>query len=288
MTLSESTRIAYQSELKRFEAFAEVDPSLATREQVEAYVDHLKTSETAKGFTRSPFTVNRSICILSNYYLQLLKDGIIDSSPALWLQKLKPHKATAKTLEDSEISSLQLSALLEEETGIRDMAIVMLLLHGLKAGELCNLNVINYYRDEDCLKVVGRRKAREVHLSYGAALALDQYLEWRNAEGHQTGFYDPLFISLSPRNYGGRLGYHGLYKRLKSICDRAGSSHASPEWLRQTFAVHLSQADARFIGSMEAMGYESAQSYRRFAIEQKNSAKCFELVEANRETRGIN
>jgi integrase len=158
---------------------------------------------------------------------------------------------------------IQAQALLEAETGIRDVPMLMVIMHGLKAGEVQRLNISDY--DGQSLVVRKARSVRRILLSPITNQAMGFYLDWRESTISRLEQGAPLFISLSPRNYGSRLGYHGFYKKVKKISGLAGSPSVTPEHFRQTFASQLAAVEAQFLDAMDLMGYESPCSYRRFA-----------------------
>jgi integrase/recombinase XerD len=263
--LSEATEKSYKGELARFEAYLKAPIKSASREQVEGYFHYLSTEKSSRGSLRSPATIHRAMACIRRYYHQLVLDGELIASPALWLVYPEQYQRKAVALTKDELSKIQLHAVLEEDTGIRDVAILLIFMHGLKAGEMQRLDVSDYREDESCLLVEGRNKSRLLQLSPATNRAVSQYMEWRKAEVGYVAQFEPLFISLSPRNYLDRLGYHGLYKKIKKICCQAGLPTVHPEMFRQTFAFQLADIEVHFLDALEVMGYQKTQSYRRFA-----------------------
>ena len=72
------------------------------------------------------------------------------------------------------------------------------------------------------------------------AKALDSYLGWCLSEGFNTSADAPLFISLSNRNRGQRMGYKGVYNCIKDLADLAElDTQIHPHQLRHTFGTQL-------------------------------------------------
>ncbi|MEP1060456.1 MULTISPECIES: tyrosine-type recombinase/integrase [Cyanophyceae] len=101
---------------------------------------------------------------------------------------------------------------LDEQTAMRDRAIVAVLSYGLRASEVSALNVEHW--NGKMLKVQ-RSKGQtvsEVPLSRKAQQHLEAYLEWRRQQGgvFEPGMDSPMFLAQDPKSAGKQLGYQGL------------------------------------------------------------------------------
>jgi integrase/recombinase XerD len=107
-----------------------------------------------------------------------------------------------------------------QETQSRDRALVQVLCHGLRAGELVSLNVSSYDGRRLHIAHTKTNEPRTVPLCDAGRSALNQYLEGRATDGETLTPERPLIHSLSR---GERLSYHGVYQAVKRLGVLAGN-----------------------------------------------------------------
>jgi len=118
--------------------------------------------------------------------------------------------------------------------------IVALLIHaGLRASELCNLNMgdLPSSRGENTIWIrnATTNVAREVDIDSETARSLKKFARLYRPG---AGLDDPLFLS----ERGGRLSYMSLYSKVKIIGQKAGVGRLHPHSLRHTYLVRLYDA----------------------------------------------
>lgn len=200
--------------------------------------------------------------ITQSYHLIALR-GFLGYLSKRNIQSLSPDKIelpkTARRqvtfLHFDEIEQLLEQVITDNESGLRDRAIIELLFSsGLRVSELVNLNRdhINVTRREFMVRGKGQ-KDRPVFISESASEHIQNYLTSRNDS------LQPLFISYS-RNH--TTSTSGDYKRLTSrsiqrIINKytklAGiTKHVSPHTMRHSFATDLlmNGADIRSVQVM--------------------------------------
>ncbi|UCG48750.1 MAG: tyrosine-type recombinase/integrase [Phycisphaerales bacterium] len=120
---------------------------------------------------------------------------------------------------------------------IVDEFIVLLMLNtGIKAGELCRLNIADLPTDHT-RNLINLRDARgNIARTIDAPQMLIDYLrQFIATYRHPANPNEPLIIS----ERGRRLIYMSLYSKLKKIGRKAGIGKLHPQMLRATYAVRL-------------------------------------------------
>lgn len=82
---------------------------------------------------------------------------------------------------------------------MRDTALLAILSHGLRAGEVCGLNVGDYDGIRLTIRQAKDDSTGTVPLAAAARLALDSYLGWRKRLGENLQPDRPLFVSQGGR-----------------------------------------------------------------------------------------
>ena len=83
---------------------------------------------------------------------------------------------------------------------LRDQALFSVLLHGLRAEEVCRLNVEDYVNGELVIKEAKWDSKGEVPLTKLGIQDLDAYLGWRREQEGELSNESPLFVSCSNRS----------------------------------------------------------------------------------------
>lgn len=129
---------------------------------------------------------------------------------------------------------------------VDELIIVLLVNTGLRASELCNLNIANLPQSHN-KKVILIRDAhnnvtRSIEITSEMANCIARFVRLYR-EGAKPD--EPLFIS----ERGRRLSYMSLYNKVKTIGERAGIGKLHPHILRRAYIVNLYNAerDLRFV-----------------------------------------
>jgi site-specific recombinase XerD len=142
-------------------------------------------------------------------------------------------------------------------TGRRDIAIILVLLDsGLRASELCDLEMRDYNGDTGRLHVRHGKgdKARAVYLGARAQQALWRYLADRPVRNAAS----PLFATRTARP----LNRTNLLHHLQRIGRNAGVDHVHPHRFRHTFAVQFLRNGGNVFELQRILGHERLDTVR--------------------------
>jgi site-specific recombinase XerD len=252
---SPKTAENYELYLERFVEFTEdIQTQHITTETIRKYRLWLNRYENPQKETLSTITQSYHLIALRGFLKYLGDRGIESLTP----DKIKLPKVTRKQvsfLHFDEVSQLLEVVPLDEESGLRDRAILELLFSsGLRVSELVNLNRghVNTKRREFMVRGKGQ-KDRPVFVSKSAAERVDEYLAAR------LDNLPPLFLSYSRNNVASqsgdyrRLTARSIQRMINKYARLAGiTKHVSPHTMRHSFATDLlmNGADLRSVQSM--------------------------------------
>lgn len=257
---SDLTIESYKRDLEKFFVFLlhedinmdEVDPIV---------IRNFFTLEMTNGVSKR--SCKRRLTALKQFYKFLLKKGYINDDPFLFIDSPKIEKKFPRVLYKEQVEEiLNENRKRTDELALRDQAILSLLYYcGLRASELCGLDIQNVYLKQRIVKVYGKgRKERIVPFSEVCQKDLDVYMK----------VCRPTLLGRSPiikredgqklifNNKGKPLTVRGLEYILDSIELKTGTFvNLHPHILRHSFATHLLEngADLRVI--QELLGHES-------------------------------
>lgn len=164
------------------------------------------------------------------------------------------------TFSDEQLRALFAHIDRRRWTGIRDRAILLLLLDTLaRVSELTGLNLEDVDLDERRILVMGKgRRQRELPFGQVAAQGLRAYT--RAVEGHRDG--DPFFISRTGR----RLTREGIAAAMRTYARRAniGGVRSSPHTLRHTGAKRFILSGGDVFTLQKLLGHRSLAMVRRY------------------------
>lgn len=266
---SENTIAAYSLDLKNYlnyleaKGFDKLD-DLKSKD-LEAYLIFLSNS----GYTGS--SIDRQISSIRSFHKFLYKEALSSNSPASRL----PRRARAKNLP-RVLSVDEVDALIDQfqgasENDIRDRAILEVLYSGgLRASELCDLDVLDYDRENLILRVSGKgSKERIAPIGSKASQALDQYLTGVRplyfARRKAAGSTSSLFLS----SRGAKLSRAALYRIVSTAGERAGIADVHPHLLRHSYATHMLEGGADLRSLQELLGHSDLSTTQIYThIEQ--------------------
>lgn len=241
--LRPSTKKTYTRQLRQFQRWLTGKgwPDI-TEQDLTNYKTYLKTTPKANSLdeTLSPASINQALASIQSFFKWLTAKRFIQYNPALSLEKVTDAPSQVKDLDVSIIQTLEEVLPFRGERYHRDRALFELLKHGLRANEVADRNVGDY--DNCSITIQGAKWGSDgiVPLSAQACQALDSYLGWSLSEGFATSTEAPLFISLSNRNRGQRMGYKGVYNCIKDLAELAELKETiHPHQLRHTFGTQL-------------------------------------------------
>lgn len=261
-SLAANTQKAYRRELYRFLIWTDKPWSQITPRHITQYKEYLRSSLTDS-------SVNRALSALKSFFdwfKQTYRDALPDD-PTKTVSLNKLPSPPARDLSDREVEALQEAVLQRPiETLLRDAAIVYVLLHGLRAGEVAALNLGDYDGVRLHIRQGKDDSSGTVPLNQAARSALNAYLEDRRNQGERFSPKNPLFLSHSPiPGVSSRLGYQGIYYLIKELGQAADIANLTPHRLRHTYATKLLLQGMDSLHARTLTRHKSEVSFKRYA-----------------------
>ena len=248
---SDNTVAAYGRDLARYLAWlgerGVSEPDEVTRELIEAHICAL----TEVGL--APASVERAVSAIKGFHRFMVTDEICQELPTADV----PLPTKPERLPDV-ISQADAERLLDQPfpatpTGLRDHAILEVLYGcGLRASELCGLDLRAVLLDEGLVRVFGKGEKERVVPVLGAAVsALEDYLD--RGRGVLVGRRpcDAVFLNVR----GGRLSRQSVHAIVEKYGRVAGIRDLHPHTLRHSFATHLLEGGADLRVVQELLGH---------------------------------
>lgn len=250
---SDNTVFAYGRDLERYVGWlAEKgvdDPEAVTRALVEEHIAALVEVGLA------PSSVERAVSAIKGFHRFMVTDDICSAFPTSDL----PLPAKPARLPDV-ISVEDAERLLDQPfpktpVGLRDHAILEALYGcGLRASELCGLDLRAVLLDEGLVRVFGKGEKERVVPILGAAVsALEDYLD--RGRGALVGRRPCDAVFLNAR--GGRLSRQSVHAIVEKYGRVAGIKGLHPHTLRHSFATHLLEGGADLRVVQELLGHSN-------------------------------
>ena len=257
-SLQPKSRKAYQADLWTFMDWCDlawVDVSRRKATQFKTFL--LKERELALS------SVNRVLLTLKSFYRWMLLSEYVVADPTIGIQQERLPDPVAKDLEDDEVLWIY-EAISLGKVVLRDRALFSVFLHGLRAEEVCSLNVEDYVNGELAIKEVKWDSTGEVPLTKLGIQDLDAYLDWRREQEGELLPDSALFVSCSNRSQGKRLTYWGIRHVMDDLAEKTGIDLHSHRG-RYTFATNLIvkyELDPSL--AMELTRHRDVRSFRRY------------------------
>lgn len=252
---SDLTIKSYSEDLNSLlEYFADRVGFIPTPEQVtigilRGYVAYLHECDYAKA------TIARRLACLRSIFRYCIREQLTTSNPAQALRTPRAGRKLPSLLSTDQITQLLEAPPANEDAGIRDRAILETMYSaGLRVAELVGLNIQNWERDSDILRVMGKgRKERISPLGRFAVKALTNWMGVRTPDPH-TKDPDALFLN----RFGRRLTTRSIGRMVEKYLTLTGlDSQVSPHTLRHSFATHLLDGGADLRSVQELLGHKS-------------------------------
>lgn len=255
LSKTDLTRQAYCFDVGRFLSFLQAKgvKKVATmgRVHVQCYLSDLKM----QGMKNSTITRNyMSLRALSKHMRRnkLTQDDITENVPVPRNDQIAP-----KIMSRAEIDRLLQQPDLSTPTGFRDRAILELLYSsGLRASELCALDLEDWQENSVRIKLGKRQKTRTIPITKTANTFIEQYVSLHRGKG----YVDALFLT----SQGKRLRRQLLCKIVVHYADHAEIQGVSTHSLRHACATHLLDAGADLRLIQEVLGHSSLQATQRY------------------------
>ncbi len=250
--------------------------------QLRGYVSYLHECEYAKT------TIARRLACLRTLLKYCMREGLCRSNPAQALRTPRTGRKLPHLLNIEQCAKLLETPPANEPAGLRDRAILETMYSaGLRVAELVGLNLQDWDRDSDVLRVRGKgRKERVSPLGRHAVKALNHWLDVREPD-QQSKDADALFLN----RFGKRLTTRSIGRMLEKYLAVAGlDPQTSPHTLRHSFATHLLDGGADLRSVQELLGHKSLTTTQIYThVSTRRMQETYEAAhphsERNRRTR---
>lgn len=225
------------------------EAALADRDDLSAYEADLAR----RGFAAS--SVKRRMSAIKGLFRYLVREERISSSPADLIAVPKAPERLPDVLSIEQVDKLLSGPCEGKPADIRNRAIMEVLYGcGLRASEVCDLNLGDVALEDGYLRVVGKGgKERLSPISGTAAAALSRYLDEARPELDSGRGKSGGAVFLNAR--GGRLSRQSVHKIVAHAGLSIGIANLHPHTLRHSFATHLLEGGADLRAIQEMLGH---------------------------------
>ncbi len=282
--LSEHTRRAYVSDVRRFAESAGAAPARVRPDDVRAFL-------AGRHRTTSAATLGRNLAALRCFFRWLVREGVREADPTLGIPAPRAARGLPRPIavDDCQVLLGAASELADPEaaSALRDQAMFELLYGaGLRVGELVGLDG----RDADLtsgeLRVWGKGgKERVVPLPQLARAAVARWLALRRRPGVLA---EPLFVSLRRPAAARRLGVRDVRRRLdRRALGAALAGRIHPHRLRHSYATHLLDMGADLRAIQELLGHASLSTTQKYtAVSAERLVAVYDRAHPRARARG--
>jgi integrase/recombinase XerD len=279
-----NTRRNYERELYRFLLWSELLWNEIKPHHLNAHYLRYLTEEvrTSKGKLLSTSSRNLAVMALRSFFTWLHQTypDLALTNPAIGLKGKAIPLPEAQSLTEEQQAAVWSAVAQRGETQLRDRALVHLLSHGLRAGEVVDLNISaigNHSADKFTGKVLfiantKTDRPRIVPIDPTAWIEIEAYLESRRNEGEELGYDRPLLLSHHVTRRGERLTYHGVYFAIEKLGELAELDHLHPHLFRHTYLTELLLDDIDPSHARRLGGIESESVFRRYTLRAEQEA----------------
>lgn len=202
-------------------------------------------------------TIARRLACLRSFFRFCCREGLAGSNPAQALRTPRIGRKLPHFLSTDQICQLLEAPPANQPQGLRDRAILETIYSaGLRVAELVGMNVNDWDRDANVVRVFGKgRKERISPIGSFAAAALTNWLEVRAPHPDASGDdQSAMFLN----RFGRRLTTRSVGRMLEKHLKQSGLDRlTSPHSLRHSFATHLLDGGADLRSVQELLGHKS-------------------------------
>lgn len=263
---SANTIQSYKGDISQFIEYLETigvtDITSVTQANIEAYISHLRSIQ------RSNSTITRNIASLKSFFKYFTSINVIETNPALTLERVAVEKKLPQVLTSKEVELLLDQPKCVDLKGYRDKAMLELLYAtGIRVSELIDLNMRDVNLELGFIKCSSGMKERVVPIYKMAVKSLSDYMETARPLMCPDANQKALFVNFS----GQRLTRQGFWKIIKQYAKQIGiENKVTPHTLRHSFAVHLIENGADLHSIKEMLGHSDISSTQVYAQITKN------------------
>jgi integrase/recombinase XerD len=273
--LAPNSRKLYERELKRFLGWTQLHYHELRPRHLGLYKEYLRDevkTDAEKPLSKS--SINAGVAALKSFFKWMCYTypDIIATNPTLGMKLEKVPLPPAQSLTPEQMERVWAALELLGETKQRDTALVHILSHGLRAGEIVELNVGSFDGKLLFLPDTKTNEPRLVPLKKESREVLLEYLRRRIESGEQLNSLTPLMISHHASYKGERLSYHGIYFAVEKIGELAGIEDLHPHSFRHTYATDLLLLGVDPSHARKLTGHQSDKAFRRYTLRSEQEA----------------
>jgi integrase/recombinase XerD len=276
-SLAANSQKAYRRDLNHFLRWISIGWAAVTPRQVAQFKTHLlRIDPDTNRRVLADSSVARILGTLKNFYGWLIKSQYVSTDPTMGIELPKLSEPDAQNLDDITVAT-------DSTIPERNITLVSVLLHGLRASEVVNLTLEDYDGRRLNIRKAKADSKGKVPLTLQTCHRLDLYLEWRKEQGYSIDPSSSVFISESNRNRGKGLSYDGVYKIIKEF-EKATNVSIHPHRFRHTFATNMMVQGMNPFHVMTMTRHRSTASFRRYtkAADQAAAESAFyQMVDAH-------
>lgn len=251
--LSENTREAYGNDLRAFGDFLS-RRGIANLESVRRIdIVRFLGMEQSEGFAET--TRVRRLNAIRTFFTWLYEEEGLPENPSDALLRPRLWQRLPESLTEAQVARLLAAADGEGHLPIRNRAMLELLYAcGLRASELCGLQLEDLHLDEAFLRCTGKgSKQRVVPIGASAIAAVRRYLADSRPLLAKRSAADPtVFLSIRGRG----ISRESLWRVVAEAAGKAGlAGEVHPHTLRHCFATHLLDHGANIRAIQEMLGH---------------------------------
>jgi integrase/recombinase XerD len=262
-SLAPKSQKAYREDLARFTTWTETAWGQITPRMVAQYKTHLlRVDPKTQKRALADASVLRILQTLKNFLGWIARSGYIERDPTTEVSLPKLAESEANHLTEAQVEAI-FNAAINTSLPERNMALLSVLRHGLRAQEASGLNLGDFDGERVHIRQAKADSKGTVPLDLDAQMWVQQYLDWRTDQGELLTDDSPLFASHSNRNAGQRMGYHAIQKQMKAISMTVGFDFHAHQF-RHTFATNLVLKGMNPYHVMTLTRHKSPQNFRRY------------------------
>lgn len=273
--LALNSRKLYERELKRFLEWTQLHYHELRPRHFGLYKEYLRDevkTDAQKPLSKS--SINAGVAALKSFFKWMCYTypDIIATNPMLGVKLEKVPLPPAQSLTPEQMERVWSALELLKETKQRDTTLVHILSHGLRAGEIVELNVGSFDGKLLFLPDTKTNEPRLVPLTKESRSVLQEYLRSRQQLGEELNSLTPLMISHHASYQGERLSYYGIYFAVEKIGELAGIEDLHPHQFRHTYATDLLLLGIDPSHARKLTGHQSEKAFRRYTLRSEQEA----------------